>query len=108
MSQGSVVRVEAAVRWEICLSDEGLWVGLCKDLGLTVQSQTWLELMEDIATSLQLMVDDLAATGDLEAFIKEKGWLTSEELVGAEPTLDIPFIPHLVGRPDGFQASVPA
>jgi predicted RNase H-like HicB family nuclease len=80
----------------------GDWIGVCQPLGITVQAETWSELMEDIGYTLDAMFQDLLTSNELDRFLRDHGW----EAVGQIPTqpdravrFDVPFIPALVGTP---------
>ena len=51
----AVVRIEAEIPWRIDRADGEHWGGICDPLRLTVESETWAELMEDIALTLDAM-----------------------------------------------------
>ena len=55
----AVVHIEAEIPWRIRRADGDHWVGICDPLSLTVESETWAELMEDIALTLDAVLKDL-------------------------------------------------
>ena len=73
-----VIKIKASIPWVAVESTEGPWVAVCDSLGLTVQSDTWGELMEDIATALDLMLADLLEDGLLDQFLRA-AWVDSSE-----------------------------
>ena len=108
-----LVKFKARVPWLTGLSEGGLWIGTCDDLGLTVQSETWGELMAHISTALQLMMEDLASTGDLRSFVQEQGWdmladIPESDDLSRGSCFDIPFIPQLVERLNDRPEALPA
>ena len=108
-----LVKFKAQVRWQTGLSEGDLWIGTCEDLGLTVQSETWAGLMTDINTTLQLMVEDLASTGDLRSFAREHGWSILTDIPESDDLsegsrFDIPFIPQLEEWSNDRAEAVPA
>ena len=58
------------------------WVGICDVLALTVESETWAELMEDIALILDAMFQDLLAGNELDPFLRDRGWTAQVPDVG--------------------------
>ena len=58
----AVMHIEAEIPWRIDRADRERWVGICDPLGLTVESETWAELMEDIALTLDAMLNDLLSS----------------------------------------------
>ena len=57
-------------------SRTGPWIGICEPLKLTTQADTWSELMTDISWAMEAVFEDLPETGDLEQFLRERGWTT--------------------------------
>lgn len=106
-------RIQGIVRVEVSRTDRGYWIGVSDDLKIVVQSDSRDELLEDIETALELLVDDLMDSGDLEAFAARQGWTFSErqpetQHIVKEPVqestrelwVNVPFIPGLAGRFD--------
>ena len=93
----TIVQVEGQVRlpWAVTRAKGGNWVAVCQPLGLTIQSDTWAHLMEDIAQALNALFVDLIQEGELDRFLREHGW----RLVGPVPSkpdeawFDVPFEP---------------
>ena len=113
MVEGSVIKVKGEVRWNIEETQEGPWVGVCDRLGLTVQSDTWTELMEDIGAIVEFVFTDFMHEGRLEQFLAKHGWTCQNQsdhepsALGNAPRFDIPFIPTLVrheSRPQALPA----
>lgn len=100
------VEIQANLQWQCFRANGGHWIGICDPLKLTVQSDTWGELMEDIGNTLNVMFKDLLETQELEAFLANHGWTP----VGVIPhnsknvRFDVPFIPVRVNS--GPQANV--
>ena len=94
------VRVDANVRWQILRGQGSNWVGVCEPLKLTVQGETWAELMEDIALTLNALLNDLLASDELDRFLRDRGWT----LMGPLPArpdgvrFDVPFLPAIMGN----------
>ncbi len=95
-----VVRINAQLQWTIRQGSGGAWVGICDPLKLTVQSDTWAELMEDIGLTLDAVLKDLLVSNELPRFLRDRGW----QLMGSMPThlgevrfFDVPFYPVMAG-----------
>jgi hypothetical protein len=52
----------------------GNWVGLCEPLKLTVQAETWADLMEDIGLTLDALMRDLLESNELQRLLNDRGW----------------------------------
>ncbi len=91
----SIVRIEGQVRWRTRRAKKGNWVAVCSPLKLTVQSDTWANLMEDIAYTLDAVLKDLLATNDFDKFMKEHGWKLIDSLPRRKENMrfDLPFYP---------------
>jgi hypothetical protein len=80
----------------------GNWVATCEPLALTIQSETWAMLMEDIAQTLNALFIDLLEDGELERFLSDRGF----RVVGALPPeredlwFDVPFNPLMASQVD--------
>lgn len=104
MQQQQIVRIQAKVDWRAVRAKGGSWVAACDPLKITLQSETWAELMEDIALALDAMLNEMLKSNELERFLKDRGW----KLVGTVPNrprkvrFDVPFIPAVVSG-NGFQ-----
>lgn len=98
----AVMHIDAEIPWRIDRADGERWVGICDPLGLTVESETWSELMEDIALTLDAMLNDLLSSNELDQFLRERGWTAhGPTRAGAESVrFDVPFIPALVRSHD--------
>ena len=75
------------------------WIAVSDALKITVQSETWGELMEDVAFTLDAILRDLLNSNELERFLRDRGW----KLAGAIPNrqedvrFDVPFLPAVIG-----------
>ena len=104
----TVVRVDGKVKCMIKQGKAGNWIGVCEPLKLTFQSDTWANLMEDIAFTLDAILKDLLSSNELNKFLKEQGWT----LVGSIPhsrtdmRFDLPFIPAMMNSSHGSQRSL--
>lgn len=94
----TVVRINGKVECKILQGRGGNWIAVCDSLQLTIQANTWANLMEDIGFTLDVILRDLLSSNELERFIKERGWT----LVGRIPRrhtdvcFDLPFFPAMM------------
>lgn len=94
------VQIQGNVEWKCFRASSGHWVGVCAPLKLTVQADTWAELMEDISHTLDMMFKDLLESQELERFLRDHGWT----LAGVIPhtsrnvRFDVPFDPVRVAN----------
>ena len=100
-----VIRIDTQVRWSVVQARGGNWVAVCDPLKLTVQSDTWANLMEDIAQTLDALLKDLLSSNELETFLRERGWVAIGQIPRKpkDVRFDVPFIPALMG-PHAFIA----
>lgn len=98
------VVIEAKIEWQVGRATSGNWIGVCQPLRLTLQSDTWASLMEDIGLALDGLLREMMKSNELETFLREHGW----KPIGALPSrhervrFDVPFIPVKVAQ-HGFQ-----
>jgi predicted RNase H-like HicB family nuclease len=69
------ISIEASVPWKYCQDPQsGLWVAVCGPFKITLQADTYPELLESMAEALNEMFSDLAREDEIEDFLKEHGW----------------------------------
>lgn len=96
----TVVQIEANVPWKTVRAQGGNWVAICDPLGLTVQAETYADLMEDIGLTLDALLKDLLRSNELERFLHDHGWRP----LGRIPTrpegirFDVPFYPAMMAN----------
>ena len=100
MAKPTVIRVDAKLTWQCFRAKGGHWLGVCHPLKLTVQADTWGDLMEDIANTLDAMLKDLLKSDELQSFLRDRGWSVSGK-IPAHPRnvhFDVPFLPAMMGE----------
>ena len=100
-----VVHIDTEIPWLISRADSDHWVGFCDAPALTVESETWAELMEDIALVLDAMFQDLLAGNELDPFLRDRGWTAHVPIDAEAVRFDVPFIPVLM-QPNDSTAAV--
>lgn len=99
-----VIKVKGTIPWSVEGTATGPWVAVCDSLGLTVQSDTWADLMDDIGSTLEIMFADLLEEGRLDQFFQQRGWArqtqyeSQPEATSGNYRFDIPFIPTLASH----------
>ena len=88
-----VVQIRANVEWRWLRGSGGNYVAVCDPLKITLQAETWTDLIEDMNISLNALVLDLIESNEWEKFMREHGWL----IVGQMPArlqnarFEVPF-----------------
>ena len=97
-----IVRIQASIPWHYTQCDSGRWIAVCDPLGLTVQSERYSEMTEDINDTLDLLFQDLLTDQALDEFLSAKGWTRgSGPLPEPEDAqFDVPF-ELIASRNDG-------
>jgi len=96
----TVMKIQGQSEWKCLRTKTGEWVAVCDPLALTIQADTWAELMEDIAQTLNMMLIDLLKENAFDKFMRDRGWT----LVGKVPhpssdvRFDVPFTTRLSER----------
>jgi hypothetical protein len=93
MRQVIRIDVNGQITWEVAKSSAGHWIGVCRPLGLTMEGATLDELYASINDSFQLLLTDLMASGELDAFLRNHGWRLASQAVRqqGEVEFDVPF-----------------
>jgi hypothetical protein len=101
------IEIQAHIPWECHKTARGRWIANCEPLGLTIQSDRYSELTEDIGDALDLLFRDLLSSSELDAFLEAHGWTRTSELpdVPSDVTFDVPF-ELLVAGADGSEKRV--
>ena len=99
---GVIIRIHTTMNWcsERSKEDSG-WVGVCKQLGVTMEAETLEELHSLAPETMEFLFLDLLQDGKLEEFLKQRGCEYSKEDIGApEPKFHIPWQLLVVGEND--------
>ncbi len=106
----TTVEIQANLPWKAFRDNATrAWVAVCEPLNITVEADTWSALNETISDALDLLFRDLLKTGELNTFLRDKGWSALTPLPARPQNVrfDIPF--RLTqGRPRYDTALVPA
>lgn len=76
------VQVNAQVQWEFSQdAKSGRWIAICKPLALTIEADTHTELRENIADAMNLLMRSMMGSGDLDQFLRDRGWSTAHQQI---------------------------
>jgi hypothetical protein len=95
-----VIKIEVAsqVQWQVGRAPSGRFIAVCDPLGLTMEGSGLDDLAANINDATQLLMVDLLSSGELDSFLRSRGWHATN--LPAEPeTEDVEFdvpIPLLV------------
>lgn len=100
------VEAKAQIQWAHHRSWRGKWIAVCDPLGITLQSDRFSDLVEDMAHALNALLKDLLLEGELDRFLRERGWtLTSPAPTAPDDVwFDVPFATRAAER--GPQAAI--
>jgi predicted RNase H-like HicB family nuclease len=102
----TLVRIHANLGWKVLQGKGGNWIGVCDPLKLTVQGETWADLMENIGHTLDAVLRDLLSSNELPRFLQDHGWQVVGGKIPERPDhpddvrFDVPFIPAMMGAND--------
>jgi hypothetical protein len=68
------VRIDANLPWRYTIGRGGNYVAVCDPLKLTLQAESWDELMEDTSDVLNSIFHDLLRANELDRFLRDHGW----------------------------------
>jgi len=93
VSMQIIARIDGNVQWKYFRSTEGHWIAISDALKLTLQADTYGELMEDITSTLDAVFRDLLLSSELDKFLEEHGWTLTQQIVGPIQNVrfDVPF-----------------
>lgn len=72
--RGDIVRIDGYVEWRIQPADGGCCVGICDSLNLTLQTDTWPEMVTEAADATKWLLSELCEGGELDQFLSDRGW----------------------------------
>lgn len=73
------VQIKGQVPFSVLLTKNSNYVGICEPLKLTLQANTFSNLMEDMALTLDAIFKDLLSSNELDKFLRDKGWKKQEQ-----------------------------
>jgi hypothetical protein len=87
------VQVEGELQWRFWKAKEGPFMAVCDALKLALESDSWSELLEDMALAIDALLKEMLATDELDRFLRDHGWTLAEPLSNrlADVQFEIPF-----------------
>ncbi len=68
------IQILAQVTWQAKRNVRGVWIGVCEPLGLTLEAQSDSDLKSLIEETHHTLFLDLLEDGELEHFLRDRGW----------------------------------
>ena len=99
----NILKIDGRVQWHFVQAPKtGAWIAACHPLKLTVQAQTWAELMESIAETLDGVLGDVLKRGELDSFLHKQGWQHHGEIPNRRTSVrfDLPWETRPMTRHD--------
>lgn len=88
------VTVNAKVSWAVTQDAETRrFVAVCDPLQLTIEGESYRELMENVSDSLHLLLISMMRENSLDRFLAEQGWTLHGPVTDEEVFFDVPFEP---------------
>lgn len=95
----AVIEIKGNVAWKYFQSESSKWIGICDSLSLTLQADSYSELVAEIGEAMEMMFNDLLATDELENFLRVRGWQMSPTLKGIPKNTPVTFdMPITISR----------
>lgn len=74
MAQVVKIQVNGQLQWQVHQTPSGHWLGQCPALGLSMEEPTVDGLIASINDAVQLVMSDLLEAGELDEFLRARGW----------------------------------
>lgn len=78
---------------------DGVWVGVCKELGTATQADSLEQVQRELIDLLQLHLNGLEEVGERERFFRENGITILHNHSHEEETIDAPTDPAIFSQP---------
>ena len=71
-----MIRIDSEIEWKYAYFEaEKKWFAFCDILKISIQSNSLKELQQDMLECADTLFSELAKTGELEGFLKSRGWV---------------------------------
>ena len=71
-----MIRIDSEIEWKYAyFAAEKKWFAFCDILRISIQSNSLKELQQDMLECADTLFSELAKTGELEGFLKSRGWI---------------------------------
>jgi hypothetical protein len=74
----NVVHVQGKLLWKWGRGRTGRYIVVCDALGQTVEAERFEQLLDTMHEALDSTFRDLLSSGDLETFLRSRGWTTPD------------------------------
>jgi hypothetical protein len=75
------ISLQAQVEWKFFRDDTSKhWIAVCDALKQTVSAETWAELNDSIAETLDLLFRELLEKDELASFLRSHGWRLNQPI----------------------------
>lgn len=106
-----VIKIETRLQWMVTETANGRYVAFCDPIGLTTEGNDQVDLWMNIQESIQLLLNDLLKNGELEGFLRDRGWRSTlsdrEQHDGRFPVpFEVPF--ELIAAQQNHRDKAPA
>lgn len=71
------IQVQGNVPWAVSRTPSGGYVAVCEPLGLAMEGNSLDDLFLNISEAVQLVMNDLLRAGELDQFLRARGWHAS-------------------------------
>ena len=91
--------------------ESGKWLGECEPLGICIESDDLNDLYGQFREAIALLIRDLMEDGELDAFLKARGWTPDsgwlhDAAAQDDPAAVVPWQMIAPGQPDAFAREV--
>ena len=88
------IEVESDLQWTAVHTRSGVWVAECEALGVTMEGDSLDDLHAVIGEACGALFADLLEDGELDEFLRSRGWRASElpdASAGQEVEFEVPW-----------------
>lgn len=83
MSKIVQIEIQINLQWRAVPGvKKGVWVGVCDALDLSIEADSLDELHSIIPESMHTLLVDLVQDNEFEAYLRERGWVSSAQPAG--------------------------
>jgi hypothetical protein len=76
---GNTIRIDSEIEWQYTyFEEEKKWFAFCDILKIAIQSDSLKELQQDMLECADTLFSELSKTGELEGFLKSRGWVVKQ------------------------------
>lgn len=88
----TIIRVDTNLHWRAERGvQSGHWIGFCDALGITTEADSLDELHTLIPEAIHILMIDLVEDGELDGFLADRGWDSSQESIDGDFEVRVPW-----------------